>query len=172
MIEVVRDDLEAIEAEALVRPVRSDGEAFTPAGRRLEVGAGEAVLERLRGIGEMPLGGAMITPAGDLAADFVIHVAVSSPEEGVSPSVVRRALLNALRRAGEWELSSLALPLIGAGAGQLGTEEAARLLVEVLSEHARGGQHPTRVTVAAGDEYQEGILRRLIRALDGEEGAE
>ena len=84
MITVVVADFDEVEVEAFLRPVSSGLEAVTPASRRMELGAGEVLQEHLERTGELPVGGAVITPGGDLGALFLIHVVIQSPEENVS----------------------------------------------------------------------------------------
>jgi O-acetyl-ADP-ribose deacetylase (regulator of RNase III) len=155
-------DLSESAADAVVRPVRSDGEAITAAGRRLGLAAGELVMQRLQGLGDLPVGGAVITPGGSLPAQFIIHAVLQSVEDPVSAVTVRRALLNVLRRARDLGLSSLALPLLGTGAGNLEAEEAARLLLEALRDHLAHGEDPRSFEVVVDNAYEEGLFAREV----------
>jgi len=162
VIEIRREDLATTSIEAVVRPIRSDGEAVNQLGRRLEITAGPDLAERLRELGELPVGGAVLTPGGDLPASFVIHVVVQSPDEPVTSSGIRRGLVNALRRASEFGITSLALPPVGMGPGNLEVEEAARILHEILSEHRQGGENPRELLIVVESEYEEEVFGRLI----------
>lgn len=132
MIEVVDLPVAEAEAEALVRPVRTDWAAITTDGRQMELTAGADWRDRCAGQGELPLGSAAITDAGALSAEFVIHVAVASEGEGASRRSVRRGLENGLRRAGEWEVADVALPLLGTGPGALDPEASCRTMAALL----------------------------------------
>jgi O-acetyl-ADP-ribose deacetylase (regulator of RNase III) len=147
-------------AEALVRPVRSSGEAVTAAGRELEKAAGPTLTRRLEGLGELPVGSAVVTPGGALAAGLVIHAVVQAPEEAVSVPGVERALVNAFRRVRDWGLASVALTPLGTGAGNLEPESAARLLSDVLREAGADGE--LDVTVVVDDGYEEETFRRVL----------
>ena len=160
-------DLGESDAAAVVRPIRSDGEAITAIGRRLEMLAGPTVSERLQGLGDLPVGGAVITPAGDLPAQFIIHAVLQSAEEPVSPPIVQRALVNVLRRARDLGLASVALPPMGAGAGHLDAEQAAHLMVEVLSDHLRGREAPQSIEIVVESAYEEELYAREARVHDG-----
>lgn len=160
-------DLGESDAAAVVRPVRSDGEAITAVGRRLEMLAGPGVSQRLQGLGDLPVGGAVITPAGDLPAQFIIHAVLQSSEEPVSAPIVQRALLNVLRRARDLGLGSLALPPMGTGAGNLEPEQAAHLLVEVLRNHLSEREEPQSLEILVESAYEEELYAREARAHDG-----
>lgn len=144
-------------AEALVRPVRTDWAPLTSDGRALEVDAGRRWRDRCERQGEMPLGSATITDAGDLDADFVIHLAVAPEEGGPTPRSVTLALENGLRRAREWDVRDLALPLLGTGPGALDAETACRLLDPELAAFAAGAERRIRLCVP------DPALRRVAR---------
>lgn len=164
MIEVRVGDLASVRADALVRPVRSDGESITAVGRRLEVAAGPAVGSRLQDMGDLPVGGAVITPGGELPTPFLIHTVLQSPEEPVTAPGVRRALVNALRRASEFGIRLLALPPVGVGPGNLDAQEAARILGEVLAEHRQGGEEPRNLLIVVESDYEHQVFGRLASA--------
>lgn len=160
---MVRGKLEEAAVEAVARPVGSDGEAVSAVGRRLEVAGGEEIARRLQRMGELPVGGAVLTPAGDLPARFVVHMVVRSPEEQVTHLTVRRALLNTLGRAHDWDVASLALPPLGLGAGNLDAEAAADLVVGLVRDHQEGGRSPGEVVIVVESEFEEGLFRRAVR---------
>ena len=94
MIEVRREDLVTADVECILRSVGSTLEPLTAIGRKVGAAAGEGMIERIEQLGDLPVGGAVITPAGDLSASFIVHVALQSHEEAVSVAGVRKALLN------------------------------------------------------------------------------
>ncbi|MFW5946964.1 MAG: macro domain-containing protein, partial [Gemmatimonadota bacterium] len=93
MIEVRIGDLADATADALIRPVATDFSAVTPAMRRFDGAAGTAVAEQCARLGEIPMGSAVITAAGDLDAQVIVHVAVRSSTENASRPVVRQGFL-------------------------------------------------------------------------------
>lgn len=99
MIEVRLDNLVTSEMEYILRSVSSTLEPVSTIGREVGAAAGEVLLDRVEQIGDLPVGGAVITPAGDLAASFVIHVALRSHDEPISESGLRKGLQNALGHA-------------------------------------------------------------------------
>ena len=141
MISVRLGQLDEAETQALLRPVRSDFWGITGASRR--AGAGEDVRARLEGMGDLPVGGAVVTPGGELRAAFIIHAVLESAEESMSVMGTQRALVNGRRRAREWEMASLSLPPLGLGVGALDAEESATMLIDLLLDHLQEGPPPT-----------------------------
>ena len=56
--------------EGVLRSVSSELEPDTAESREVELGAGSAVVDRLRAMGSLPVGAAVITPGGDLPVSF------------------------------------------------------------------------------------------------------
>ena len=158
MIEVRTGELAEVAAEvaadAVVRPVGTDFSAVTPAMRRFEQAAGEAVAEQCRLLGDIPMGAAVITAGGALAVDLIVHVAVRSPDENATRPVVRQGLVNALRRLNEWGATSVAMAPLGTGAANLDAETAADLMLSTLVEHGSGVELE-RIVVVVEDAYQD-----------------
>ncbi|MGH7475063.1 MAG: macro domain-containing protein [Longimicrobiales bacterium] len=163
MIRLVVGDVVEATTEAVLRPVAADWSAVTPAMRRLEVAAGEAVAAQCERLGELPIGSAAITGAGELAAKFMVHVVVRSAEEPVSVAGVRRALLNGLRRLGEWDIQSASLVPLGTGAGNLDAEEVAELMAPMLLEHVSGSGAAQELTLYVENEYEREAFVGALR---------
>lgn len=155
MIRVRRGLLVESTCEAILRPIRSDLSPLTGSGRDLEAAAGPAVREKLEQLGDIPVGGAVVTPGGALPALLLIHAAIESREEPVTRAGVERALTNGLRRAVEWGVRSVALPPLGAGAGQLELEVVVELTAAAVRNVAAGSATLAEVEVVVETEYQE-----------------
>ena len=162
MINVVIGELTAQDREGLLCPVRSDLAPLTAGARDVLLCAGPVVEERLRQMGSLPIGGAVITPGGNLAAAFLIHVVTASEEEGETALSVQRALRNGLRRAVEFELQSLALPPLGTGVGHMDVEDSARAMVEILVNHLDEGHPPLELTIVVPGEYEASVFTHLV----------
>lgn len=179
MIRICRGDLDGWPpAEAYIRSIDSDLGALTVRDRDLELQAGEAALAPLRALGEVPTGGAMVTPAGGLGAAFLIHVVLRSREEVVSEASVRKAFLNGLRQATEWGIETLAVPPLGTGAGNLDPETSARVMTEVLRAHLTARDLPREISILTWSDYENDTFVAALEGLPpatrvvGAEGAE
>ena len=172
MIEVVLGVLHEQEVEGILRPIRSDLVPVTAVSRDVAEGAGEAITEKLDQIGSIPLGGAVITPAGGLDADFIIHAVVSAPDDPETPASVQKALENSLRRAADMGLESLALPPLGTGIGRLDAEECALAMLEMLFFHLDEGQPPLDVRIVTGSEYEQHVFERIVAEMTSQRAAE
>jgi O-acetyl-ADP-ribose deacetylase len=166
MIDVVLGDIAEIRSTAIMHPVSAEWDPVTPAMRRLELLAGDEVTQQCTRMGELPVGSAVITSAGNAHAEFMVHVIVRSVFEQVTESVVQRGLLNALRRCTEWGIESLATPPIGTGAGNLDAEEVAGLMIPIILNHMRDAKFPAQITLVADTEYERDAFEQMLRYHD------
>jgi O-acetyl-ADP-ribose deacetylase (regulator of RNase III) len=163
MIDVRVDDLAFYEGEAIVRPVNAMLGATTPVMRRLEHAAGAAFADKVRLTQPLPVGAAVVTNAGDLPVELLIHGVVSSDDEPVSAATVRLALMSALQRAVAFQIREVAIAPFGLGAGNLDIEDSAEIMIEVLTEHMRRSPYPTSVVIVAETELEEAVVRSRLR---------
>lgn len=166
MIQIRVGRLEEMVVPACMRPVAADGSPVTPAMRRLDAALGENVREQLRRGGELPVGGATITPAGDLPADFLVSIVVRSAEEPVTEAAVERALVNGLRRLREWAIDLAATVPLGTGAGNLDAETSARVMVSTLRKEMVPDQPPRDIVIVVESEYERDAFERALGVSD------
>jgi O-acetyl-ADP-ribose deacetylase (regulator of RNase III) len=163
MIDVRVDDLAFYEGEAIARPVNALLGATTPVMRKLEIAAGSSFSDIVRVSEPMQVGSAVVTAAGDLRAELLIHGVVSSDDEPATRATVRRALLSALQRAAAFQIRELAMAPFGLGAGNLDIEDCAEIMRDVITEHMKRSPYPSRVIVIAENALEEQVLRAALR---------
>ncbi|HUX34370.1 MAG TPA: macro domain-containing protein [Gemmatimonadaceae bacterium] len=162
MIEVRIDDLAFYEGEAIAWPVDATLGATTPVLRRLERAAGAALTERAPLHEPLPVGAAVVTRAGGLAVELLIHAVIVSPEERATRDSVRRALVSALQRAVDFQIGELAVAPFGIGAGNLDVEDSATVMVEVMRQHLARAAHPRAIVVIVENDVEEAAWRAAI----------
>lgn len=161
-VRVAVGDLVEAHTEVVARPVRADGAPVTPAGRRLELAAGPDVARHLAALGDLPPGSAVLTPGGELAAGYLLHLVVRSTEEPLTRATVQRALDQGLARVRDWGLRSLTLPPVGTGAGGLEVEAAAALMAEALAPDSGEGEEALDVVILVETEYERDVFGRVF----------
>lgn len=166
MIRVVVDDLAFVAADAIVRPANSLLEPTTASLRRLEQIGGAAFWDQLQPERELAVGSAVVTGAGDLGVELVVHAIIRSATEQVSRDSVRRALTAALQRAEDWQLAHLATPLLGTGAGNLTLEDAADVMGAVLASLRGATGCPRDVTIVVETDEERAVVESCLRKTD------
>jgi O-acetyl-ADP-ribose deacetylase (regulator of RNase III) len=95
---------------------------------------GTGPFKDLRRHGPIPLGGAVLTSAGKLPFQAIIHVAGINLLWRASERSIRDSVRNAIRLAQDNGVRSMAFPLIGAGSGGYAPERAKEVMLEELLE--------------------------------------
>ncbi|MDY7226238.1 macro domain-containing protein [Hyalangium rubrum] len=94
--------------------------------------AGHGPFRELARVGPMPLGTAVVTSAGGLPYQGIIHVAGINMLWRASEQSIRDSVVNALARTRERGWRSVAFPIIGAGSGGFNEERALGLMHTAL----------------------------------------
>jgi O-acetyl-ADP-ribose deacetylase (regulator of RNase III) len=149
MIEVRVEDLAFYAGHAVIRPATATLGATTPLLRRFELAGGVALRGQLTVAEPLPVGSAVVTGAGDLPVELLVHAIVTSATERVTREGVRRAFRSALQRTREWQLANVAVPPLGLGAGNLDIEESAEVMAGELRAHRHTSDFPRQVTLVA-----------------------
>jgi O-acetyl-ADP-ribose deacetylase (regulator of RNase III) len=164
VIQVVVDDLAFLAAEAVVRPATTRLDPTTPAVRRLETVGGIEFVGRLRLQKELAVGAAVVTAGGgDLPAEFVIHAVIQSDTEPITRDGVTRAWRSTLQQAQEWEFTSVTVPPIGTGAGNLSVEDAADIMVPILKSHLANAAFPANVAIVVETPEERDAFEAALR---------
>ena len=102
--------------------------------------AGTGPFQELAKMGTIPLGGAVLTSAGNLPYQAIIHVAGIDLKWRASEASVRDSVKNALAIAGEKGFASVAFPLIGAGSGKSDAATVERWMLEEFERSTYPGE--------------------------------
>ena len=162
MIRVVAGDLAREAVDAVLRPADASLAPVGPAAVRLDELGGERFAAQRRTATPLEAGAAVVTGGGDLAAGFVLHVVIADERGPGDREKIRRALVSAWQRAGDWGLARVAAPLVGVAGGRLGPEESAGLLIETFPRDGDDGEMELLIVTdsAAERDVVEAIVRR------------
>ncbi len=137
-IELWNGDICDLEVDAIVNAASTSLWMATGVGGALKRRGGDAIEFEAVRQGPAPLGGAVVTGAGVLAARHIIHAVSLDRDRRTSAPAIQEAARSAMARARELNLRSIAFPALGTGVGGFPLEEAARVtVVAVRDELAR-----------------------------------
>ena len=107
----------------------------------------------------------MVTAAGAVQADLMIHAVVSTETERVTRDGVRRATTSVLQRAHDFAIDRLAIAPFGLGAGNLDVDDAAQTMVAVLKAHADTRPRPAHVVIVVENDLEAEAFRNVVTRL-------
>lgn len=129
-LSVVAGDITQLEVEAIANAANDQLWMGMGVAGAIKRAGGEEIEREAMGKGPIPVGDAVATGAGRLAARYVIHGAVMGQDLRTTADLVRRTTRSCLELADELGVESLALPAFGTGVGGFPVDECARIMVE------------------------------------------
>jgi O-acetyl-ADP-ribose deacetylase (regulator of RNase III) len=133
-IELWNGDICDLEVDAIVNAANPSLWMATGVGGAIKRAGGDAIEFAAVRQAPMPLGGAIVTPAGSLAAKAVIHAVSVDRDRRTSAATIDAAVRSAMARARELGISSIAFPALGTGVGGFPLDEAATVTVRAVRD--------------------------------------
>lgn len=133
-IELWNGDICDLEVDAIVNAANVSLWMSTGVAGEIKRAGGDTIEFAAVRQAPVPLGEAIVTPAGKLAAKAIIHAVSLDRDRRTSGEVIDRAVRNAMARARELRMSSIAFPAMGTGVGGFPLDEAARVTVHAVRD--------------------------------------
>jgi O-acetyl-ADP-ribose deacetylase len=138
-IEVVEGDISTLEVDAIANAANDRLWMGSGVAGAIKRAGGEEIEREAVGLGPIPVGDAVATGAGQLAAKHVIHGAVMGQDLRTDEELVGRTTRRVLEVADELGARSLALPAFGTGVGGFPLEDCARIMVAEARSYVPSG---------------------------------
>ena len=166
VLRLVRGDITDMEIEAFVFDITDDVKLGSGFGGAIQQRGGIVIQKQLDEIGSCATGEAVVTEAGILKADWIIHANGPKFREEDEESKLRKTVQAALARAEEKGVKRLAFPPMGTGLYQVPLDLCTRVMVDTISEHLGNGSTLDEVLIVAPDNREFNPFKAKI-----EEGA-
>jgi len=150
-LRMVRGDITDIEVEAFVFDITEDAKLGSGFGGAIQQRGGIVIQKELDEIGSVPTGEAVVTQAGILKAEYIIHVNGPKFREEDEKGILERTVTSALVRAEEKGVKQLAFPPIGTGMYQVPLDLCAEVMVDTISRHLANGSGLDEVLIVVQD---------------------
>jgi O-acetyl-ADP-ribose deacetylase (regulator of RNase III) len=133
-IELWNGDICDLEVDAIVNAANVTLWMATGVAGALKRRGGDALEFAAVRQGPVTVGDAVVTPAGNLAARFVIHAVSLDRERRTSGPAIEAAVRSAMARARELDVRTVAFPALGTGVGGFPLDEAAQITVTAVRD--------------------------------------
>jgi len=159
-IKLYLGDITTMEADAIVNAANNHLYMGGGVAGAIKRKGGKIIEDEAVSKGPIPVGEAVVTNAGKLKAKYVIHAAGMALDFKTDETKIRNAAKNALKRADELRIKSIAFPSsgkaegfskdarksashfsvasIGTGVGGFPAEKAAEIMLNIVKEHLKG----------------------------------
>jgi O-acetyl-ADP-ribose deacetylase len=164
-IAIERGDITDWEVDALVNAANSTLVMGAGVASAIKRRGGVIIEEEAIRQGPVEVGEAVMTTGGNLAATHVIHAAVMGPDLKTDAGTIATVTRSVLALADKHRITSLALPALGTGVGQIPPPVSAEAMLTEVVGHLRRGQSSLRrvVFVLYQDEAYKAFTETLKR---------
>jgi O-acetyl-ADP-ribose deacetylase len=147
-IELWNGDICELEVDAIVNPASPSLWMATGVGGAIKRAGGDEIEFAAVRQAPVPVGGAVVTVGGRLAARIVIHAVSLDRDRRTSDAAIEAATRSAFARAREHGIASIAFPALGTGVGGFPLADAARITVETVRDEAERSPSVQQVVFA------------------------
>jgi O-acetyl-ADP-ribose deacetylase (regulator of RNase III) len=128
VLRLTEGDITEMDSEAIVNAANNNFWMGAGVAGAIKRKGGEEIEREAVAQGPKPVGEAVVTKGGNLKAQYVIHAAVMGQDLTTDAEKIHSATYNALARAHELGLKSIAFPALGTGVGGFPLDQAARIM--------------------------------------------
>lgn len=169
LIKIVKGDITELDVDCIVNAANSmlkmgggvAGAIRRKGGQKIQDECDEIVARR----GPIPVGGAAITSGGSLKAKYVIHAVGPIYGEGDEEKKLKDAVLNSLKLAEQYSVSSIAFPAISTGAFGLPKKICAETMLPTTISYIRGGTSIKEIVFCLYDDETFSIFKETLEKL-------
>lgn len=138
ILELIKGDITEAETEAIVNAANASLILGGGVAGAIRTKGGASIQQECYKIGGTFVGGAVITGAGNLKANYVIHAAGPQMGEGDEDEKLKNATLNSLKLADENGIKSITFPAISTGIFGFPIQRCAEIMLRTTIDYLKG----------------------------------
>ena len=170
VVRLVRGDVTELDVEAFVFYAQPDLALGSGFGTAISVRGGPSIKKELDDLSPVETGQVVVTAAGKLRADWIVHAVGPRFNEEDTEGKLRTTVLNALNAAEEKGAKRVALPPMGAGFYAVPLEVCSRVMVEAIQSYLEGETQLEEVVICVMDQREFAPFESQLASLDRQEG--
>jgi O-acetyl-ADP-ribose deacetylase (regulator of RNase III) len=159
-------DITRVEADAIVNAANNALWMGGGVAGAIKQRGGQVIEDEAIKQGPIPVGEAVVTRAGALTAQYLIHAAAMGTDLVTDSAKIGSATKNSLLRAEELGLKSLAFPALGTGVGGFSYEKTAEIMLGVVREHLAGESGLEEVLFVLYDDEGLSVFEERLAELE------
>ncbi|NOZ02940.1 MAG: O-acetyl-ADP-ribose deacetylase [Deltaproteobacteria bacterium] len=165
-VRLVKDDISAMDIEAFVYYATSDLKLGSGHGNAISMRGGPSIQKELDQIGVLGATEAVVTGAGELKAQYIIHAVGPKFQEEDMERKLETTVLNSLKKADEKGIKALAFPPMGAGFYGIGLDVTAEVMLTTIEGYLKEGNTGLKeVVICANDSRDFVPFRKRMEEL-------
>jgi O-acetyl-ADP-ribose deacetylase (regulator of RNase III) len=140
-IKVIQGDITELEVDAIVNAANNYLWMGVGVAGAIKRKSGKEIEDEAMKKGPVQVGEAVVTSAGKLKTQYVLHAAVMGQDLTTNEEYIKTATLNSLRRAEELKIKSIAFPAFGTGVGGFPTDRCAQIMLDEAKDFSKKTRH-------------------------------
>jgi O-acetyl-ADP-ribose deacetylase len=167
-IQVLQGDITTEQVDAIVNAANARLAGGGGVDGAIHAAGGPKIMEECRKIGGCPVGQAVLTSGGKLAAGHVIHTVgpVWQGGDHLEDDLLASCYRQCLRLAVEYDLRSISFPSISTGAYGFPIKRAARIALTTTRDYIRDSEALERVRFVCFSSNDLGVYQKTLRSLE------
>lgn len=166
-VRLVCGDITDLEVDAFVFYAQHDLVLGSGFGTAISTRGGPSIQKELDELGPLETGQAVVTGAGNLKAQHIVHAVGPRFNEADTDGKLRTTVLNSLRAADEKGLKRIAMPAMGAGFYGIPLDVCARVMLDTLVGYLEGESGIEEVVLCVIDRREHGPFDAAIASRHG-----
>ena len=154
LLRLIKDDITDRKTGALVYYASPDLDLGSGFGTGIAGRGGRSIQEELKDLAPVSVGEAVISSAGNLKADYIIHAVGPRFQEEDTEGKLRTTMKNILKLAEEKGIKSLLFPPMGTGFYGVPMDLSARVMKETITEHLENSTGLEEVVICLIDSWE------------------
>ncbi len=165
-IRLMVGDVTDQEIEAFVYYASHDLKIGSGFGTAITQRGGPSIQKELEEFGTLETTAAVVTGAGNMKADHIIHAVGPRFQEVDVAGKLAATMRNTLRKAEEKGIKKIAFPTMGTGFYGVPLDVCARVMIETIGQHLNGDTGIEEVTICCLDSREFGPFRNQMQAME------
>ena len=154
IVRLEKGDLTAMEIEAIVFYASPDLVLGSGFGSAIAARGGMSIQEELKPFGTITTGEAVITSAGELKSNYIIHAVGPRFQEEDTEQKLESTMQNALSAANEKGVLKIAFPPMGTGFYGIPLDICARVMLNTIKNHVSDGSSLKEIVICVLDDRE------------------
>ncbi len=161
VIHFEKGDIIMMDIEAIVYYAQHDLVLGSGFGNAITVCGGSSIQEELKTHGTISTGDAVITSAGELKSNYIIHAVGPRFRESDIKEKLITTMQSVLRIAEENKIREICFPPMGTGFYGIPLELSAHVMFDVLKEHLAGNTVLEKVVICLMDQREYNAFQKV-----------
>jgi O-acetyl-ADP-ribose deacetylase (regulator of RNase III) len=154
IVKLVKSDLTAMETEAIVFYASPDLVLGSGFGSAISARGGASIQEELKQFGTITTGEVVVTSAGELNSNYIIHAVGPRFQEDDSEKKLEKTMQNVLKIAEEKNIRKIAFPPMGTGFYGISLQVCAQVMLDTIKKHIEKKSKIAEIRICVLDERE------------------